>query len=88
MRTAIFIACGFVLWAACVAGAKFAPSSAGISAVFATKVFAAFWFVAAAANLWVGVSRAGYTVREELPIFLVIFSLPAAAAALITWKWL
>jgi len=27
----------------------------------------------AGANLWVGVVKAGYTVSEELPIFLLIF---------------
>jgi hypothetical protein len=43
---------------------------------------------AAAANLWVGVSKAGYTVTEELPIFLLIFLLPAAVAVVIRWKWL
>jgi len=30
---------------------------------------------------------AGYSVAEELPIFLVIFALPAAAAAFVWWKF-
>jgi len=42
----------------------------------------------AAVNMWLGVSRAGYSVREELPIFLLIFGLPAAAAVLMNWKLL
>jgi hypothetical protein len=32
------------------------------------------------------VSRAGYTVLEELPIFLLIFALPAPLAAYVWWK--
>jgi hypothetical protein len=36
--------------------------------------------VAAAINLWIGVSQAGYSFLEELPIFLVIFGIPAALA--------
>jgi len=36
----------------------------------------------AAANMWIGVSQAGYSFQEELPIFLLIFLLPAAAALL------
>jgi len=32
------------------------------------------------------VSRAGYTVLEELPIFLLIFAHPAALAAYVWWK--
>ena len=40
------------------------------------------------ANLWVGVARAGYSVGEEMPIFLLIFAVPAAAAVLARWKFL
>jgi len=88
MRTAIIILCGFLLLAACVAAAKLVPGSTGSSLTTATIVFIVIWFFAAAANLWVGVSKAGYTVAEELPIFLLIFLLPAVVAAVIRWKWL
>jgi hypothetical protein len=37
-------------------------------------------------NLWFGVTRAGYTLREELPIFLLIFAIPAVLAVLVRWK--
>jgi len=33
-----------------------------------------------------GVKRAGYSVSEEAPIFLVVFGIPAAAALLAWWK--
>jgi hypothetical protein len=42
--------------------------------------------VLAAINMWIGVARAGYAFKEELPIFLLIFLLPAAAAVLVRWK--
>jgi hypothetical protein len=38
--------------------------------------------------MWVGVAKAGYSTAEELPIFLLIFSLPAAVAILLKWKFL
>jgi hypothetical protein len=38
--------------------------------------------------MWLGVSRAGYSFREELPIFLVIFAVPAAVALFVKFKWL
>src|ERR1700687_4883771 len=88
MRTAIIIVCGFLLWVACVVAAKLVPGSTGSSLTTATIVFIVIWFFAAAANLWVGVSKAGYTVTEELPIFLLVFLLPAVVAAVIRWKWL
>ena len=28
--------------------------------------------------MWVGVAKAGYSVAEEAPIFLVVFAVPAA----------
>ncbi len=55
--------------------------------VLAGKVFVPAWLLVAAANMWVGVHHAGYSVREEFPILLVVFTLPAAAAGLLVW-WL
>jgi hypothetical protein len=49
-----------------------------------TILFVILWFPPAAANMWVGVYRAGYSFREELPIFSLIFLLPATVAALAT----
>jgi hypothetical protein len=82
MRTAIIIVIGFLLLGICL----FVPRLLGRSMVIGAQAFIALWFVAAAVNLWLGVSRAGYTVMEELPIFLLIFALPAAAAAWVWWK--
>ena len=83
MRSAIIIAIGFVLLGICL----FVPRLLGRSMVIGAQVFIALWFLAAAFNLWMGVSRAGYSVMEELPIFLVIFALPAAAAGFVWWKY-
>ena len=55
--------------------------------VNAAKVFIALWLIAAGVNMWVGVAKAGYSVTEELPIFLLIFALPAAAAGFAWWKF-
>lgn len=44
------------------------------------------WLVATLINLWVGVTQAGYTVAEELPIQLVVFAVPAAIAWLVARK--
>jgi hypothetical protein len=88
MRTVIFILGGFVLWAICLGVAKLVANTARSSMTVATVAFVAIWFVAAAVNLWIGVSQAGYSFQEELPIFLLIFLLPAAVAVLVKWKFL
>jgi hypothetical protein len=88
MRTAIIIAVGFVLWAACLGVAKLLASSSTSATMTATVAFVVIWFVAAAANMWIGMSQAGYSFREELPIFLLIFLLPSAVAVFVKWKFL
>jgi hypothetical protein len=88
MRTLIIIVIGFVLWAACLGIAKLLASASDASMAVATVAFVVIWFVVAAANLWIGVSRAGYSFQEELPIFLLIFVLPAAVATFVKWKFL
>ena len=52
----------------------------------AALYFLPAWFAGAAINLWFGVSRAGYSVRDEAPIFLLIFAIPSALALLTWWK--
>jgi hypothetical protein len=42
--------------------------------------------VCAIGGRFLGVKKAGYSVGEELPMFLLVFSVPAAAALLIWWK--
>ena len=86
MRTAIIIAAGLVLWGICIGIAKLLPSQNPSSTTIATVVFVVLWFIAAAVNMWIGVAKAGYSFMEELPIFLVIFLVPAAVAAAVKWK--
>ncbi|WP_374889432.1 hypothetical protein [Ensifer soli] len=52
----------------------------------AAKAFVPLWLVLSLVNLWVGVTKAGYTVTQELPILLVVFAVPAAVAALAAWQ--
>jgi hypothetical protein len=53
----------------------------------AAKYFIPLWLVAALINMWVGVSRAGYTVAQETPILLIVFAIPAAVALFIWWRF-
>jgi hypothetical protein len=52
----------------------------------AALAFLPVWFVCAAINLWFGVAKAGYSLRDETPIFLLIFAVPSALALLVWWK--
>ena len=87
MRTLLIILAGFLALAVCYGIAKLFANASVRSIRIATTVFVVIWFLVAAANLWVGVAQAGYAFREELPVFLLIFSLPAATAIFVKWKF-
>lgn len=53
----------------------------------AARIFVPAWLLVAAVNMWVGVTHAGYSVREEFPILLIVFLVPAALAALAIWRF-
>ncbi|KLD63446.1 hypothetical protein [Dyella japonica] len=52
----------------------------------AAKAFVPLWLVLSVVNLWVGVARAGYSLRDELPMLLVVFALPAIVAGVVIWR--
>lgn len=52
----------------------------------AVKLFVPIWALIALTNLWVGVTRAGYSVKEELPILVIVFLVPAALAGIAFWR--
>ena len=81
------IARGLLLLGLFVLGARFvhaAAPAAGMAA--AARWFVPIWLIGAAINMWVGVAKAGYSVAEEAPIFLVVFAVPAAVAILVAWS--
>ena len=86
MRTPIFLLVGLLLLAACALLGRLFSSNYPGAAHAATVTFVILWLVISAANLWVGVNKAGYTVAEEFPIFLLIFMVPAAIALILKWK--
>ena len=53
----------------------------------ALAVSLALWLAITGANMWIGVSKAGYSVAEELPILVLLFAVPAAAAVLVRWRF-
>ncbi len=81
MRSLVFIVAGIILFALIVVISRYA-SGGSATLRQALMVFIPAWFLAAAINLTIGVTKAGYTVMEEVPIFLIIFGIPAVVALL------
>jgi hypothetical protein len=88
VRTAIFLVAGLALLAMCIVGARLLHGRDASALTIATWAFVAIWLAVAGVNLWIGVAKAGYSLREELPIFLLIFLVPAGVALLVRWKML
>jgi hypothetical protein len=86
MRTGLFLLSGFLLLGALFLLAKLFVANFPNAPNIATVAFLLGWLLITAFNLWVGVSRAGYAASEELPILLLLYGVPAAAALLLRWK--
>jgi hypothetical protein len=88
MRTALFLTSGLMLMAALLIVAKLFSEYFPSAPNWALGLGLSLWLGATAANMWIGVSKAGYSVTEELPIFILLFAVPAAAAVLVRWRFL
>jgi hypothetical protein len=86
MRTLLFLVAGLLLMAALLLLGRLFSSQYPDAPRFAMFSFVALWLVIAGTNMWIGVSKAGYSVADETPIFLLIFGVPAIAAVLLKWR--
>jgi len=87
MRTLLFLLAGFLLLAASMTlGRLFAGNYPGAT-LAATIIFVTLWLAIAGGNMWVGVAKAGYSLNEEFPIFLLIFGVPAVVAIFLKWRF-
>lgn len=86
MHTIKVLAGGFVLLGIFLFIGHRVGSASPSALADAAKYFIPVWLAAAAINMWIGVARAGYSIRDETPIFVLIFAVPAVVALLIWWK--
>ncbi len=88
MRTGLFLLAGLLLVGATALLARLFAHNYPSAATVATAAFLLLWLAVTGVNMWTGIARAGYSVAEELPIFLLLFGIPAVAAVLLKWKLL
>jgi hypothetical protein len=82
MHTLTIVMAGLVLLGLFLVGGYLSDGAVSTAA----RIFIPVWLVASLVNLWIGVSRAGYTVQEEVPILFIVFGIPAAIAAAVAWR--
>lgn len=86
MRTALFLTSGLLLMASLLIVARLFAEHYPSAPNWALTAGLLLWLGIAAANMWVGVHKAGYSAAEELPILLLLFAVPAAAAIVARWR--
>ena len=86
MRTALFLLAGFLLLGSSLVLARLFAENYPSATAVATASFLALWLALTGFNMWVGVSKVGYSVAEELPILLLLFGIPAFVAVVLKWK--
>ena len=84
MHTIIVLAIGVGLLVACASVGGLSAGASG--AATGALAFLPLWLVGAGINMYIGVKRAGYSVAEEAPMFLLVFAVPAAIALVVWWK--
>ena len=82
MHTIKILSIAFILLGLCLGIARVR----GATIAKGAKFFIPVWFIGAAINMYIGVVQAGYSVWEEFPFFLIVFSIPAAVAFAIWLK--
>lgn len=87
LHTVKVIAAGFALLALCLIAGRLIGAGQSTLLARSALVFIALWFVGAGINMWNGVSKAGYSVKEEIPFFFIVFLIPTAVALLVWWKY-
>jgi hypothetical protein len=84
MHTVLVIGAGLLLLGLCALVGRLVGSSGAVGT--AALVFLPLWLLGGALNMYVGVKRAGYSVADEAPIFLLVFAIPAAVALFVWWR--
>jgi hypothetical protein len=87
MRTAFILVSGLLMFGGLFFYSRLFVQHFPSAVAIATYSFVVLWFAATVFNMWVGISHAGYSLREELPIMMLLFGLPAAVALLVHWKF-
>jgi hypothetical protein len=87
VHTVKVIGIGIALLIVCLLIGRFAGGVNQPAAIArAALIFIALWAVGAGINMWLGVSKAGYSVSEELPMFFVVFGVPVVIALIAWWR--
>ncbi|HEX6438246.1 MAG TPA: hypothetical protein VF182_13995 [Candidatus Binatia bacterium] len=79
MRTILFLA-GLLLMASALIAGKLLFEHFPSAPNWALEASLAWWLAVTGVNMWIAVSKVGYSVAEKLLILVLLFAVPPAAA--------
>jgi hypothetical protein len=81
------VAAGLAILAVCLLlGWRVSRTNRIAGFVRAARLFLPMWLLSTAVNMWFAMTYGGHTFVQELPVFLLVFAIPAAAAMAIWWR--
>jgi hypothetical protein len=86
MHTLKVIIGGLLLLGVCLVIGRWTGGAAAGVVATAMKCFLGLWLIATLVNMWFGVSKAGYSIKDEAPMALLVFAVPAIVSILIWWR--
>ena len=86
MHTLKVIFGGFLLLGVCQLLGRWIGGAAATVVATTIKCFIVLWLAVTLVNMWVGVSKAGYSIKDEAPVALLVFAVPAITSILIWWR--
>jgi hypothetical protein len=86
MHTLKVIFGGFLLLGVCLLLGRWIGGATAMVVTSTIKYFIVLWLAATLVNMWVGVSKAGYSIKDEAPVALLVFAVPAITSILIWWR--
>ena len=87
MHTLKVIFGGFLLLGVCLLLGRWISGATAMVVATTIKYFIVLWLAATLVNMWVGVSKAGYSIKDEAPVALLVFAVPAIVAIVIWWRF-
>ena len=87
MHTLKVIFGGFLLLGVCLLLGRWISGATAMVVATTIKYFIVLWLAATLVNMWVGVSKAGYSMKDEAPVALLVFAVPAIVAIVIWWRF-
>jgi hypothetical protein len=86
MHTLFVVTGGIALLGLMRVGAYLMGDDVPASLISASLYFIPIWFSISVLNMWMGVSKAGYSIADELPFLLINFTVPTFVALYASWK--